>query len=262
MYSVGELSKLTKVSIRTLHYYDEIGLLHPSSKSDTGYRYYRKDDLIKLQQIIALKRLGFKLSQIKGVMTSTPDESSRINRWKQIFQMELDSIQVEKQRLNHLEQCLHATIHSLEMTGNVEAEDILLIIQSIQREDENACLNSSFTDEEQAIIMEQLPDLTTDNEITKKWIEILSKVHRNVDEPVDSDGSQELAREIMQFISIDLAVEDALIDKYWEKIKPDQEHSEKVMGLDKKTMDYMERILFWYEKYGEGRSVHAEGEKE
>ncbi|WP_099156728.1 MerR family DNA-binding transcriptional regulator [Virgibacillus ndiopensis] len=43
MYLVGDLSKITNVSIRLLHYYDEIGILKPSEKTEAGYRYYTKD---------------------------------------------------------------------------------------------------------------------------------------------------------------------------------------------------------------------------
>lgn len=65
---VKELSKLTKVSVRTLHHYDKIGLLKPSLRRPNGYRLYSEKDLLKLQQILALKFFGFKLSRIKTLM--------------------------------------------------------------------------------------------------------------------------------------------------------------------------------------------------
>jgi DNA-binding transcriptional MerR regulator len=64
-YYVNELSKLTKVSVRTLHHYDQICLLKPSVRLSNGYRVYSEADLLKLQQIIALKSFGFELAQIK-----------------------------------------------------------------------------------------------------------------------------------------------------------------------------------------------------
>lgn len=62
---IKQLSEMTKVSVRTLHHYDNIGLLKPSARLKNGYRLYTEADLLKLQQIIALKFFGFKLSQIK-----------------------------------------------------------------------------------------------------------------------------------------------------------------------------------------------------
>ncbi|GGH82720.1 DNA-binding transcriptional MerR regulator [Pullulanibacillus pueri] len=259
MYLVGQLSKITNISIRTLHYYDEIGLLKPSTISDIGYRYYTKDELIMLQQIIALKKLGFRLTQIKEMVQGNRGNSKK-ERWKHVFEMELDKIEEEKRRLGQLEQSLNAIMNSLNLTGDVSADDILLIIQSIQNGNEGKFLERHFTKDEQSIIKEQLPNLTSEDEKIKKWIELLKDVHEMVNEPIESIQSQELANRIMQYISEHLEIEDSLIDKYWETIKPDNEHSEKVIGLDKKTMDYIEKILYWYENFGEGSRTNGKKE--
>jgi MerR family transcriptional regulator, thiopeptide resistance regulator len=62
--TVGALAKRIGVSVRTLHYYDEIGLLAPSAHSDAGYRLYTPADVVRLQQIMSLRQLGFSLEQI------------------------------------------------------------------------------------------------------------------------------------------------------------------------------------------------------
>jgi len=67
-YSVKQLSGLAKVSVRTLHYYDEIGLLKPGEKSAAGYRSYVREDLFKLQQIMFFKELGFSLDEIQRIL--------------------------------------------------------------------------------------------------------------------------------------------------------------------------------------------------
>ena len=63
---IKEFSKLTNVSVRALHHYDHIGLLKPSIRHKNGYRVYSQDDLLKQQQINALKSFGFTLKQIKA----------------------------------------------------------------------------------------------------------------------------------------------------------------------------------------------------
>src|SRR5580704_18924363 len=68
-----ELSQLTQVSVRTLHHYDKIGLLKPTLRQSNGYRLYSEKDLLKLQQIIALKFFGFELSQIKLLLAKQDD---------------------------------------------------------------------------------------------------------------------------------------------------------------------------------------------
>lgn len=62
---VGDLAKQTGVSVRTLHYYDEIGLLSPSHRTEAGYRLYGKEDIIRLQQIVSLRQIGFSLEEIR-----------------------------------------------------------------------------------------------------------------------------------------------------------------------------------------------------
>src|SRR5829696_8247171 len=63
-YRVGEVAALTRVSVRTLHHYDRIGLLRPALHSAGGYRMYRESELLRLQQILTLRYLGFPLKRI------------------------------------------------------------------------------------------------------------------------------------------------------------------------------------------------------
>ena len=71
-HTVKQVAKLAGVSVRTLHHYDEIGLLEPSSHSTAGYRLYAEWDLERLQQVLFFKELGFDLKQIKRIL-SDPD---------------------------------------------------------------------------------------------------------------------------------------------------------------------------------------------
>lgn len=68
---VKDLSKITGVSVQTLHHYDRIDLLKPSVRLSNGYRIYSEKDLLRLQQIIALKFFGFELSQIKELLAGS-----------------------------------------------------------------------------------------------------------------------------------------------------------------------------------------------
>lgn len=66
MKTVHEIARITGVSPRTIHFYDEIGLLKPSRLTTAGYRLYNEDDLEALQQILLFKILGFSLCEIKN----------------------------------------------------------------------------------------------------------------------------------------------------------------------------------------------------
>ena len=67
--TVGAVARLAGVTVRTLHHYDEIGLLSASGRSDAGYRRYADADLERLQRILFFRELGFGLEQIRDVMT-------------------------------------------------------------------------------------------------------------------------------------------------------------------------------------------------
>ena len=67
-YSVGRVADLSGVTIRTLHHYDEIGLLSPGGRSDAGYRVYEDPDLERLQRILYYRELGFTLKEISAII--------------------------------------------------------------------------------------------------------------------------------------------------------------------------------------------------
>ena len=68
MFTVKQLARLAGITPRTLHYYDEIGLLKPSQVGDNGYRYYGEDALLRLQQVLLYRELDMPLENIKEIM--------------------------------------------------------------------------------------------------------------------------------------------------------------------------------------------------
>jgi len=73
---VGDLAKRTGLSVRTLHYYDEIGLLQPRNLTTSGHRVYGAGELARLQRIKSLRQLGFSLDEIRACLDA-PDFSAR-----------------------------------------------------------------------------------------------------------------------------------------------------------------------------------------
>ena len=70
MRTVKQVSDLTGISVRSLHYYDEIGLLKPSRVTEAGYRLYDEEDIKTLQQILFFKELDIPLKEVKKIMSS------------------------------------------------------------------------------------------------------------------------------------------------------------------------------------------------
>ncbi len=71
-YTAKEVANLSGVSVRTLHHYDKIGLLKPATRSEKNYRFYGEAELLKLQQILFYKELGFPLREISSILKA-PD---------------------------------------------------------------------------------------------------------------------------------------------------------------------------------------------
>jgi DNA-binding transcriptional MerR regulator len=68
MLTVKKLSRLAGITPRTLHYYDEIGLLKPTRVGENGYRYYGEDALLRLQQILLYRQMDMPLASIQKIM--------------------------------------------------------------------------------------------------------------------------------------------------------------------------------------------------
>ena len=90
LYSSGEFAKMAHVSVRTIRYYDKQNILKPTYITDYGARFYSHEDLVRLQQILLLKYLGFSLDDIREI---TIDDSLNL------FRIELSKCKWLKRRL-------------------------------------------------------------------------------------------------------------------------------------------------------------------
>lgn len=96
MMTVKEISGITGISVRTLHYYDEIGLLAPTSKTESGYRLYDDKVLETLRQILFFREFDISLKDIKAILTNPKLDE------KQILQMQRQMLTAKKERLERL----------------------------------------------------------------------------------------------------------------------------------------------------------------
>lgn len=105
---VKELSELTAVSVQTLHHYDRINLLKPSVRLTNGYRLYSEKDLLKLQQIIALKFFGFTLAQIQSLLSTKVDMMEHFSIQSQLLEEKAKNLFAASQALRKIiSDCSH-----------------------------------------------------------------------------------------------------------------------------------------------------------
>ncbi|ABW26587.1 MerR family transcriptional regulator [Acaryochloris marina] len=119
---VGELAQQTGVSVRTLHHYDKIGLLSPSRRTEAGYRLYGDDDIIRLQQIVSLRQLGFSLAQIQDCLNQ--NEFSPHD----VVQLHLSKLK-EHIELQQLYARLEIIASQLQSTEAISIQDFLQLIE-------------------------------------------------------------------------------------------------------------------------------------
>ncbi len=92
-YSVGQVGELLGITVRTLHHYDEIGLLVPSARSAAGYRLYSDADLTRLQHIVVYRRLAFSLEEIKDLLDAAAgDVEDHLRRQRAAVSGRLDEM--------------------------------------------------------------------------------------------------------------------------------------------------------------------------
>ncbi len=158
MRTISQVAELTGISIRTLQYYDEIGLLKPSELTQSGYRLYNDEALQKLQQILFFKELGFKLKDIREILEK-PDFDRiaafrkqkellllRRNRTDRLIQL-LSRLEKGEQCMSFKEFDLSDYIHALEDFKSNQTETVTkhwgsvenfdLFIQKIKDDEEN-----------------------------------------------------------------------------------------------------------------------------
>lgn len=102
-----EVAKLTGISVRTLHHYDQIGLLCPDRKKENGYREYSEADLEKLQQILFFRECGFPLAKIQKLL-----HNPSFNR-EEAFQLQKKYLLHEKKRIETMLDTLNKSIKSM-----------------------------------------------------------------------------------------------------------------------------------------------------
>ncbi|MFC0522146.1 MerR family transcriptional regulator [Pontibacillus salicampi] len=114
MFKVKDVANLVGVSVRTLHHYDEIGLLTPDSITPAGYRVYTRSNLERLQQIMFFKEMGLTLGDIKNLLDSP--EFDRL----EALQMHEEMLLKKQSRLEQMLQTVRTSIQALERGEEME----------------------------------------------------------------------------------------------------------------------------------------------
>ena len=118
--TVGEIADLAGVTVRTLHHYDDSGLLSPTTRTDAGYRLYGPDDVTRLQQILYYRELGFGLDAIADLLDDpTADPLAHLVRQRLLLTERIDHLE---QMVAHIDRSLEARSMDIDMTADEKLE--------------------------------------------------------------------------------------------------------------------------------------------
>jgi DNA-binding transcriptional MerR regulator len=182
-FKIGELAKRAGVSVRTLHHYDELGLLSPSLRTEAGHRLYSSDDVFRLQQIISLRSLAFSLEEIAAFLKS-PEQSP-----VQVLQMHLNAMQQELKERQKLVTDLEALILNLQSGSNPSVDELLNLMEGINM------IQKYYSKEQLDYLQERANILGEDKikEVEAEWPQLIEKVRQEMLKGTDPRSETVLA---------------------------------------------------------------------
>ncbi|MGL4569507.1 MAG: MerR family transcriptional regulator [Clostridium sp.] len=201
-YTVKDIKSIAKVSVRTLHYYDEIGLLKPSSISESGYRLYDDSKLYRLQQILFFKELKFSLKEIREML-----DSNGFDR-KHALEMQKELLFKEKKRIEDIIESLDKSLCEIrggekvskkEMFNGFDITEIEKHKEKYAKETKEKYGESDAYKESQEKTSKYKKEDWQD--VYKDMESIFKSIGDNMDKGVDSLEVQELVGKWRRFIS-------------------------------------------------------------
>ncbi len=234
VWRVGELAKRTGLTVRTLHYYEERGLLHPPLRSEGGYRLYTEKDVARLQQIASMRRLGFSLDDI-AVCLERDDFSLRRVLALHIARLR-EQIEIEQELCRGLE----GLARYLDTSDEAPAEAFLRTMEMMKME------NKYYTPEQLEQLRQRAEQIGPDRirAVEEEWPRLIAEVRGHMEQGTDPSDErvQKLAARWMelvgQFTGGDPGIAASLQHMYEEEPAA-RERS----GIDGEIFGYVQRAL-------------------
>jgi MerR family transcriptional regulator, thiopeptide resistance regulator len=232
---VGELAKRTGLTVRTLHHYDEIGLLKPSLHTDAGYRLYTAADVARLQQVLSLRQLGFSLEEVRDCL-DRPDFSPL-----EVIRLHVARLREQIELQRKLCERLEALAEHFRTAEEVSAEEFLYTIEVM------TMMEKYYTPEQmESFRKRHEADPEGNAELarqgTQMWADLFTDVDAAMDAgvPPEDPKAQELAKRWLALVTMVTGGDPAI----YNSMRTMYEKEDNVMGTDTKALKpKMEFIL-------------------
>lgn len=252
MWYVKNLSKLTGVSVQTLHHYDRIGLLKPDLRLSNGYRRYSAKGLLRLQQIIALKFFGFELSQIRKLLDSNAKASKH-------FEVQASLLEKKAAKMQEASKALKSIISDVDHNNSIPWETIIKLIEvyNMEQQLEHSWVKEIFTPDElkeyAAFEAEWKKNSTPESKAVfeKNWAELVNEIEKNLEHSPESKAGIDIGGKCMKLINEVYGKKYAhLRTKKFEKGFGEGRGLDAV-GLNPKTVAWLDKAIdaYWHDRF-------------
>lgn len=240
MLHINEVKKMSGVSVRTLRYYDKIGLLKPASKTQGGHRLYSNTELKKLQQIQFLKTIGFQLSEIKIMLESEEWD------WSISLMKQLSYVINEKDRLTKIEYNLRELINGIAIEG--EQFRIQKIMSLYTRDSKDILtLNRDELNIKNTEVLNKLPNMASSNPDSLEWIALLGQLKKYMHLGYSDTRIQNIINRMNEKKGEDFNEEDAFLDKLWDiRMSPEESKKYNLYPVEQEVLNFMEKAYIYY----------------
>lgn len=237
-WTVGELARRAGVTVRTLHYYDRLGLLSPQDYSEAGYRLYGQQALLQLQQILTLKALGLPLEHIQQILADPAFDLRRcLNQQKQ-------ALQARRQELQQAIETIEALESQLEAEQTPEPELLFKIMEVIQLKQSQSWMARYYSPEQlKAFEQRGLANPDEARQGTQAWEALFAEIRSYLDRDPASPEVQALLPQWLQR-------QQELIQSFT------QGNQEVMQSLQKLYADINQappQVRHWYEQWADVR---------
>ncbi|HFK1791981.1 MULTISPECIES: MerR family transcriptional regulator [Bacillus cereus group] len=192
-YSIGEFSRGTGTTIRTLQYYDEIGLLKPEKNVSSGHRVYKGKDILELQKIVSLKVLGYSLEEI-SVMLKMPSLNVSL---KETLEQQRKAFEEKRKQIEVSIKALERTMVCLKEDEELDSDILMSLINSIQKETEQRLWLEEYVSKETVDGLYNKPEEES-LALDKEFVRLAKEVKRLFGRQIEDSEVQKLVDEHMK----------------------------------------------------------------
>lgn len=238
MYTIGKVALMSNVTVRTLRYYDEIGLL-PAEKNAHGHRFYTDKDVSKLHYILTLRDIGLPLESIQTALSG-----KQVNV-RDVLTIRLKMIQTEMKQLKKMESSITSLIVLAEVEQATDWESVFATFYTLpDNQDALKSLWGHHFSEEEVEMLLDLPDLGGGGELADTSVDLLKDVRANLHIHPASETAQQLAKRWVTWVDNMYEGNSELANKVWET----SQHEEAVgfYQFEKELVAFIEQAITYY----------------